>query len=273
VIDDRAIEQWRNCRFGFEKTRGHQVLRSAARRLRHFVRKRSRERRRAAAVADMDPEFWPLHEACHAATKPSAERLYALYKVVEYIVRHDIPGDFVECGVWRGGSVMMMALALRKFGGLGRRLYCFDTFEGMSQPGPRDVRHNTGELAADILRDRSHVFWAVAALDVVRENLAKTGYPAELVTYCKGKVEDTLLSAAPGRIALLRLDTDWYESTKHELVHLYPRLAVGGVLIIDDYGFWRGARQATDEYFRDTPSAMLLNRIDDSGRIGVKASQ
>jgi len=249
------------------------VLQSAARRLRRIVRKRSRERRLVEALADVEPEFWPLHEACRAATKTSAERLYALYKAVEYIVRNDIPGDFVECGVWRGGSVMMMALTLRKFGGLGRRLYCFDTFEGMSQPGPRDVRHNTGELAADILQDRSHVFWAVATLDVVRENLAKTGYPAELVTYCKGKVEDTLPGAAPGRIALLRLDTDWYESTKHELVHLYPRLAVGGVLIIDDYGFWRGARQATDEYFRDIPSAMLLNRTDATGRIGVKATQ
>ena len=249
------------------------MLESAARRLRRIVRKRVRERRRATALADMDQEFWPLHEACRAATLTSAERLYALYKAVEYIVRNDIPGDFVECGVWRGGSVMMMALALRHFGGLGRRLHCFDTFEGMSPPGPRDIRHDTGEFATDILQDRSHAFWAVATLDVVRENLAKTDYPPELVTYCQGKVEETLPSAAPSRIALLRLDTDWYESTKHELVHLYPRLAMGGVLIIDDYGFWRGARQATDEYFRDIPSATLLNRTDATGRIGVKATQ
>ena len=71
---------------------------------------------------------------------------------------------------------------------------------------------------------------------------------------------------------MLRLDTDWYESTEHELVHLYPRLAAGGVLIIDDYGFWRGARQATDEYLRGIASAMLLNRVDDTGRMGIKAT-
>jgi O-methyltransferase len=248
------------------------VLQSAARRLKRIVRKPSRDRRLVTALADMEPEFWPLHEACRAATRTSAERLYALYKAVEYIVSRDIPGDFVECGVWRGGSVMMMALALQQFGGVGRRLHCFDTFEGMPQPGPSDIRHDTGEAATDILQDRSHAFWAVAALDIVRENLTKTGYPAELITYCKGKVEDTLPGRAPDRIALLRLDTDWYESTRHELVHLYPRLAVGGVLIVDDYGFWRGARQATDEYFRQASDRILLNRVDNTGRIGIKVA-
>jgi len=112
--------------------------------------------------------------------------------------------------------------------------------------------------------------WALAPLERVQQNMASTGYPAELVRYHKGKVEDTLPEAAPDGVALLRLDTDWYESTRHELVHLYPRLASGGVLIIDDYGFWRGSREATDEYLESVGWPVLLTRVDQSGRIGVK---
>jgi O-methyltransferase len=223
---------------------------------------------------DLDPAFVPLYEACRGATMTSVERLYALYKAVEYVVRSGVPGDFAECGVWRGGSVMMMALALKAFGGVGRRLHCFDTFEGMPPPGELDIRHETGEKAADLLAAEVYGdgIWARAPLDEVQHNLATTGYPAELVTYCRGKVEDTLPAAAPDRVALLRLDTDWYQSTKHELQCLYPRLSVGGVLIIDDYGYYRGARQATDEYFAETGAPILLHRIDGSGRIGTKAA-
>jgi|SRR5579864_561953 len=238
-----------------------------------------RSRRRAAGdlaqrFPDLDPAFPPLYEACRDATMTSVERLYALYKAVEYVVRADIPGDFVECGVWRGGSVMMMALALQAFGGVGRRLHCFDTFEGMPLPSERDIRHDTGEPAVDLLAqnpDRESGFWARAPLEEVQRNLARTGYPADLILYCRGRVEDTLPASAPETVALLRLDTDWYHSTKHELLCLYPRVAAGGVLIIDDYGFFRGARQATDEYFAESGAPMLLNRIDNTGRIGVKA--
>jgi O-methyltransferase len=246
----------------------------AGRSLMRMVKKPRRGGPPRAALPDMDPEFWAVHDACRHATMTSTERLYALYKAVEYVVRREIPGDFVECGVWRGGSVMMMALALQRFGGVGRRLHCFDTFEGMPQPSALDVRNDTGVAAAEILASAENRdddgFWAIATLDLVRKNLASTSYPPEFITYCKGKVEDTLPGSAPGRIALLRLDTDWFESTKHELVHLYPRLVPGGVLIIDDYGFWRGARKATDDFFRETAETLLLNRIDATGRIGVK---
>lgn len=238
-----------------------------------------RQRRRddtdlAQRYPDLEPDFLPLLERCQPATMTSVERLYGLYKAVEYVVRNGIAGDFVECGVWRGGSVMMMALALQRFGDTGRRLHCFDTFEGMSAPGELDVRDDTGERAADILaateRHEDNVFWALAPLELVQRNIATTGYPAELVAYHKGKVEDTLPGLAPERIALLRLDTDWYKSTRHELVHLYPRLTEAGVLIIDDYGFWRGARQAVDEYFGAAGRSPLLNRTDAAGRMGVK---
>ena len=98
--------------------------------------------------------------------------------------------------------------------------------------------------------------------------MGSTGYPPEWVAYVEGLVEETITRSAPTRIALLRLDTDWYESTHHELVHLYPQLERGGVLIVDDYGHFAGARKAVDEYFADDP--ILLSRIDYTGRMAVK---
>jgi len=169
---------------------------------------------------------------------------------------------------------MMMALTLQQPGETTRNIHCFDTFEGMPPPGEVDIHHETEVRAAAILsrqerRDDS-LYWVIAPLDAVQLNIAATGYPADKVVYREGRVEETLPRQAPSEIALLRLDTDWYTSTRHELETLYPRLARGGVLIIDDYGFWRGARQATDEYLARSGVSILLNRIDETGRIGVK---
>lgn len=98
--------------------------------------------------------------------------------------------------------------------------------------------------------------------------MQSTNYPAEMLVFIKGKVEDTIPKTMPKHIALLRLDTDWYESTKHELLHLYPLLSKSGVLIIDDYGYWAGSKKAVDEYF--SKGEMLLNRIDYTSRIAIK---
>ena len=100
--------------------------------------------------------------------------------------------------------------------------------------------------------------------------MSLSGYPAEKIQYIKGKVEDTIPQQVPEEIALLRLDTDWYESTRHELIHLFPRLVKGGILIIDDYGYWKGARRAVDEYFEENKVQILLSRMDETGRIAVK---
>lgn len=97
-----------------------------------------------------------------------------------------------------------------------------------------------------------------------------TGYDREKFHFISGAVEETIPEQSPKEIALLRLDTDWYESTSHELKHLFPRLTVGGVLIVDDYGHWQGARQAVDEYVADNHVRIFLNRIDYTGRIGIK---
>ena len=152
---------------------------------------------------------------------------------------------------------------------LKRELYLFDTFEGMSEPTQEDVDYS-GRGATDVMRADPGSRALDAPLELVRKVMRETGYPEGRVRFVKGKVEDTIPSHAPVRISLLRLDTDWYASTKHELEHLYPRLSEGGVIIIDDYGHWRGSRQACDEYFAHTRTPILLHRIDYTGRIGLK---
>jgi len=204
-------------------------------------------------------------------TMTTPPRIYALIRAVEYVVTRNVPGALVECGVWRGGSMMAIALTLLRRGVTDRDLYLFDTFSGMTAPTDLD-RKPSGERAADLLEteDEDADVWAIASLDEVREAVLAVGYPPERIHFVEGPVEQTLPGNAPGEIGLLRLDTDWYESTKHELVHLYPRLVRGGVLILDDYGFWQGARRAVDEYFGEHDEPLLLNRIDHTGRIGLK---
>jgi O-methyltransferase len=121
-----------------------------------------------------------------------------------------------------------------------------------------------------VMQENSGYKCADAPLEQVKEVLLATGYPKNKIHFVPGKVEDTVPGSAPDAISLLRLDTDWYESTKHELVHLFPRLARAGVIIIDDYGHWRGSRQACDEYFAENRVPLLLNRIDYTGRIALK---
>jgi hypothetical protein len=218
---------------------------------------------------DMEPEFRALQERCIPFTMTSSERMYALWQAARHV--RELPGDYVECGVWRGGSSMLAALTFAA-GGDERALWLYDTFEGMSEPTERDVDVSGTRVADEWARHRAEdgPILARATLDDVRANMASTGVATERVRYVKGKVEDTIPAETPQQIALLRLDTDWYESTRHELEHLWPRLVAGGVLIVDDYGHWAGARQAVDEYFAARPDRPLLARIDYTGRIGVK---
>lgn len=206
-------------------------------------------------------------------TMTSIERQIALIQAVRYVARHQIQGSFVECGVWRGGSSMAMALTLQQEKQCERDLYLFDTFEGMTPPTDAD-KTDDGTLAQELLRrdsTRAGAVWAVAGIDDVQQNMLSTSYPQELVHYCKGPVETTIPSQSPsGPIALLRLDTDWYESTKHELAHLFPLLCHGGVMIIDDYGHWAGAKRAVDEFLAASGASYFLHRIDYTGRLLIK---
>jgi O-methyltransferase len=211
-------------------------------------------------------------------TMTSDERLQALIDAVRYCERRAVPGAFAECGVWRGGSVLTMILVLQGLGVDDRDIHLFDTFEGMTAPTEEDTSpldppaletwaeaQESGERAWSELF--SHEVFDEAA---VRELLVSTGYPSERLHFARGPVEQTLPEAAPERLALLRLDTDWYESTRHELEHLWPRLSDGGVLIVDDYGHWEGARRAVDEFFATSAAPVLLSRIDYTGRIAIK---
>lgn len=212
-------------------------------------------------------------------TLTGPERIFALTEAVSYVVRRGLPGAFAECGVWRGGSVLAMILALQREGVSDRDIYLYDTFEGMTKPSDLDTSDfDTPALEqwSKAERDGKHAWpqWfneEVFNIDLVRRVLHDTGYPAERLHFVQGTVEQTIPAQVPERLALLRLDTDWYESTRHELIHLYPLLQSGGVLILDDYGHWKGCRQAVDEYFGPNgPPLPLLNRVDYSCRLAVK---
>jgi hypothetical protein len=222
---------------------------------------------------NVEPAFWKYYRLCKPFTMTTPERLYALYNSVKYVLNNNIPGDFVECGVWKGGNPVMMATMLMEAGVTDRKIYLYDTYEGMSEPTANDTNFK-GNDARQLLdnsdkADQASV-WCFSQLDEVKQNLRKTGYPEQNLVFVKGKVEDTMPSTLPGAIALLRLDTDWYESTLHELWHLFPLLSSRGVLIIDDYGYWEGCRKATDQYFREQGIPILLQRIDSTGRIAIK---
>ena len=224
-------------------------------------------------VEKVDPEFVPLFESCKPYTMTSPERMHALYQATHYVVDANIPGDIVECGVWRGGSTMLVANILKQKSS-SKKIFLYDTFEGMSKPTEKDVEISNGRPATE--KWKNHIVndsttWCYASLEEVSNNMAKTGYDTKKTVFVKGKVEDTIPDTVPDKISLLRLDTDWYDSSYHELVHLFPLLSKGGVLLLDDYGQWSGSREATDTYFKQNGITLLLNRIDFSGRIGIKS--
>lgn len=221
-----------------------------------------------AIPSDFLPHEVALFEAVKPYTLTSPERIYALTHAIDYIIKHAIPGCFIECGVYRGGSVMAMAKTLLAQNEM-RDIYLFDTFEGMPKPSDSDGKLANTKFEKLKLSDSSSN-WTNASLQEVKEVVYGTGYPQAHFHFQQGLVEDTIPEQAPAEIALLRLDTDWYESTKHELIHLYPRLAIGGVLIIDDYGRWPGARRATDEYLAENNVKLLLHRVDSTCRVGIK---
>lgn len=231
------------------------------------------ERKRSLKYAlpkDLDDEAKQIIRTVRRRTMTSSDKLFGLISAVRYVVRHDIPGSILECGVWRGGSMQAAALALLGQGVKDRDLYLFDTFEGMPEPTAEDRRQD-GRSAAELLaeKDRTKPIWAVASLEDVQQGMSEIGYADDHIHFVPGLVEETVPERAPEQIAILRLDTDWYRSTQHELKHLYPRLSPGGVLIIDDYGWWQGSRQATEEFLEETGARLLMLRLG-AGRIAVK---
>ena len=223
--------------------------------------------------SDFEADSAALIRRVQPYTMTPPDRIYAMIQAVRYICRAGINGSIVECGVWRGGSMMAAALTLLEAKRWDVDLYLFDTYEGMPAPDQVDVdsrgRDAASQLAA-VQRTKESRIWAYSPLAEVKHNLIETGYDTDRLHFVKGKVEDTVPEHAPAEISLLRLDTDWYASTRHELEHLYPRLARGGVLILDDYGWWKGSRRAFDEYAAENGIHLLLSRIDNAGRVAIK---
>lgn len=208
-----------------------------------------------------DRNFMAAYQRCAPWTMTSIERMYSLWQAVQRVMRTGVPGDFVECGVAKGGSCMLMALAARD-AGEERRIWMYDTYQGF-----------TGVTIEERDRDlngRSMRAALAEASDYGSEALVRCNMNSVATDYriVRGLVEETIPAIVPAQIALLRLDTDLYASTAHELRHLYPRLASGGILIIDDYGGYPDAAgAAVDEFFG---GSAFLHRIDYTGRLVTK---
>lgn len=193
-------------------------------------------------------------------TMTSIERIRSLFQSLEYIRINQIKGDLVECGVWRGGNILGMCEYLHYYKMLDRKIYAYDTFKGMTSPDEIDVDFE-GNKASDILGR----VMCDASLNEVKKNMKNTKFPIENIIYIEGDVLETLnvRDNLPEIISLLRLDTDWYDSTKKELNVLYPKLVDNGVLIVDDYGHWKGSKKAVDEYFLN--QNIKIENIDYTG--------
>lgn len=223
---------------------------------------------RAEFGYDEEAEIKKALRRVRGHTMSSFERIASLWQQVRYLDHYKVAGDFVECGVWKGGSVGIMALAhLHGNKNPYRTLHLFDSFEGLPQPESKVDGHKAMEFA------RTTNDMNVGPLaDNKRLLESEIGYPKGLLNYHVGWFKDTLPKIAPtsGPISLLRLDGDWYDSTKICLEHLYSKVVRGGVVVIDDYGHWEGCRKAVDEFLLRLGEPVLMNHIDYSGRCWVK---
>jgi O-methyltransferase len=213
-----------------------------------------------------------LWDSVEPYTMTSQARVANLEYATRHIVEHNIPGDFVECGVGAGGSMMAAALTLLELGQRDRKIFLYDTFEGMPRPTERDV----SVLGKPALRKWARKTkdgtssWHNYPIEDVKNNLASTGYPNDQLHFVKGLVQDTLPDNDSEAICLLRLDTNLYESTIAECEYLYPKVTSGGVLIIDDYYRCLGQKDAVDEYLKKHNQAVCWIRVDDHSAMGIK---
>jgi O-methyltransferase len=213
---------------------------------------------------------------CSQYSMTGFERMYFLIKAIEQIKNNKIQGDFVECGVWKGGNLILFQKMIEKLN-IKKKIYAYDTFKGMTEPGKFDFTFEKKD-AKKILRTlkkkkvdpKKNIVLAECSLEDVIKNYEKNTRPNKNLFCIKGPVEETLeiKRNIPKKISVLRLDTDWYESTKIELEVLFPLLVKDGILIIDDYGYWNGAKKAVDRYFFKKPIALF--KIDFTSRFVIK---
>ena len=208
-------------------------------------------------------EFSRLYRQVRSLTMVSNARLRGLYRAVKYVVAAGVPGDIVECGAARGGSAALMGLTLKKMGVHDRRLWVFDTYDGLPAPTANDPDF---EIA------RSYTGTCLGSLEEVKTSFQRLGIASQSVLV-KGLFQDTLATAPVGPIALLHIDGDWYESVKVCLDTLYDKVSDHGVIQLDDFGFWKGARKAAEEFFAERRIGPQLLKLDYSGRQFVKPAR
>jgi len=203
----------------------------------------------------------------------STQNLYATALACRYIVNMEIEGDFVECGVYRGGHSIIAAEIFKRFGA-NKKVFLFDKFRGMTEPGEKDFQlysETPALLKYKANKKQDHVSWAYSSLGEVRNNFHKLKLADSNVIFIEGDVLQTIPSNMKlfKSISFLRLDTDWFDSTKIELDFFYPILSKSGVIVVDDYGSWEGSKRATDEYFygKNRP---FFSLIDGGARLGIK---
>jgi predicted O-methyltransferase YrrM len=224
-----------------------------------FVTSQLRDLQAHFSTAFRSDPFAHAYRTVRPFTMSGPARLRALYEAVEHVSENGIPGSIMECGAARGGSSALLGIAIKNTGG-GRTLWVLDTFEGIPAPTRSDPDHEiaapyTGRFRGEIA-DVASLLDRVGILD-----------HAELV---KGRFEDTIPRLAPGPIAVLHIDGDWYSSVKVCLDYLYDRVAPGGIIQIDDYGHWEGARKAVDEFLAARKITEPLRYVDYSGRQLIK---
>ena len=204
-------------------------------------------------------EFASLYRRVRRETMCSVARLRGLYSAVQYAATREIAGDIVECGCARGGSAALMALTLQQAGSR-RKLWLFDSFEGLPAPSSEDPDFEIADLFTGT---------CVGTVGEVHELFERLGIAGD-VAFVKGLFQETLPVAPIEQIAILHIDGDWYESVRVCLESLYDKVVPGGVIQLDDYGYWEGARKAVDEFMSRRKIRAPLQRLDYSGRFLMK---
>ena len=204
----------------------------------------------------------------------SYERLAATAMACKYICKNNKKAIFVECGVWRGGNGIIAATIFKKYK-IPYKIYLFDTFKGMTKPTKEDKKINGNQLALkfyNIYKRRTHNDWCYAAIEEVKDNFKKYGLFNKNIFFIEGDITKTLkqLNNIPNIISILRIDTNWYKSTKIILEKLYPKLKIGGILLSNDYAYWSGSKKAIDDYFHKKSNQPYFQYVDQSGRTAIK---
>jgi len=199
-------------------------------------------------------------EKCSNFTITSVERQINVIRSIEHIINNNIDGDIIEIGVFKGGIIMIMLYKLMQLGYTNKKVHLYDTFSGMTESSEKDI--NPQGILADWNNPGIKCY---ASYEDVYRNVTSTGYPLENIIFHIGDIRNVKYTDIPSSISLLRLDNDWYELYKFELPIFEPLVIKNGVVIIDDYGFWSGCKEAIDDYINNVNYTPNIIKIDDCG--------